>query len=164
MARPDLDDDFDEDAFVEEFGGDEPAEQPWHNSTRAVIGASAAGIAVIGVLVAAVMFVSGGNEQDTQVDFVDPSFSETANESASSATTTTQTITSTPQVSTTEINGPPPPPTTPGSSDTSATSSGNEIPSPPTFTRPRQRETDENGNPTTRNRPRLNVTRTLGPG
>ncbi len=35
---------------------------PWHNSTLAVVGASAAGIAVIGVLVGAVMFMSGGDE------------------------------------------------------------------------------------------------------
>ena len=59
VASPDLDDEFDEDEFVDEFGGDEPSE-PWHNSTRAVVGASAAGVAVIGVLVAAVMYVTGG--------------------------------------------------------------------------------------------------------
>ena len=103
VAGPDLEDGFDEDEFVDEFGGDEPSE-PWHNSTRAVVGASAAGVAVIGVLVAAVMYVSGGDEPDAPVTFVDPSFSETA--AASSATTTTPTITSTPKVSTTEINAP----------------------------------------------------------
>ena len=107
MTRTDLDDEFDKDEFVDEFGGDEPSE-PWHNSTRAVVGASVAGVAVIGVLVAAVMFMSGGDEPtDAPLNFVDPSFSETASESASSATTTTATITSTPKVSTTEINGPP---------------------------------------------------------
>ena len=58
VARQELDDEFDEDQFVDEFGGDEPS-QPWHNSTRAVVGVSAAGIAVIGVLVASVMFVTG---------------------------------------------------------------------------------------------------------
>jgi hypothetical protein len=162
VARPDLDDGFDEAEFVDEFGGDEPSE-PWHNSTRAVVGASAAGIAVIGVLVGAVMFASGGDEpSDAPLNFVDPSFSETAAESASSATTTTPTITSTPKVSTTEINGPPAPPPTPGSSDT--TSGGSESSSSAPFTRPRQRENDENpGGPTSR-RPRFNITRTLGPG
>ncbi len=159
VAGADLDDGFDEDEFVDEFGGDEPSE-PWHNSTRAVVGASAAGVAVIGVLAAAVMFVSGGqDEPGGPTDFVEPSFSATAAESASSATTTTPTITSTPQVSTTEINGPPGPPTTSGSSDTS----GSESSSAP-FTRPRQRQQDDNpGGPTSR-RPRFNITRTLGPG
>ncbi len=161
VTGPDVDGEFGEDEFVDEFGGEEPAE-PWHNSPRAVIGASAAGIAVIGVLVAAVMFVSGGDEPSgTPVDFVDPSFTETA-ESATSATTTTPTITSTPKVSTTEINGPPGPPTTSGSSET--TSSGSSESSSPAYTRPRQREDDDNpGGPTSR-RPRFNITRTLGPG
>lgn len=162
MARPDLQDDFDEDAFVDEFGGDGPGEEPWHNSTKAVVGASVAGLAVIGVLVAAVMFVSGGDEPTgPSMNFVEPSFSDAA---SASATTTTATITSTPMVSTTEINGPPPSPTTSGSSDTT-TSSGNEIGGPaPTFTRPRQRQNDdEPGGPTSR-RPRFNITRTLGPG
>ena len=161
MTRTDLDDEFDKDEFVDEFGGDEPSE-PWHNSTRAVVGASVAGVAVIGVLVAAVMFMSGGDEPtDAPLNFVDPSFSETASESAASATTTTATITSTPKVSTTEINGPPGPPTTSGSSSTS--SSGSESSSAP-VTRPRQRENDDNpGGPTSR-RPRFNITRTLGPG
>lgn len=160
VAGADLDDGFDEDEFVDESGGDGPSE-PWHNSTRAVVGASAAGVAVIGVLAAAVMFVSGGqDEPGGPTDFVEPSFSATAAESASSATTTTPTITSTPQVSTTEINGPPgPTPTTSGSSDTS----GSESSSAP-FTRPRQRQQDDNpGGPTSR-RPRFNITRTLGPG
>jgi hypothetical protein len=165
VAGPEVDDGFDEAEFVDEFGTDEPA-APWHNSPRAVIGASAAGIAVIGVLVAAVMFVSGGDEPAEPATFTDPSFSETA--ASTPATTTTATITSTPPLSTTEINGPPSPsPTTSGSSDTTTTSSGNEISSSavPTFTRPRQHETEENpGGPTSRTRPRLNVTRTLGPG
>jgi hypothetical protein len=165
VTGPDLDDEFDGADFVDEFGGDEPPEQPWHNSTGAVVGASAAGIAVIGVLVAAVMFVSGGDEPaDAPVNFVDPSFSETA--AASSATTTTPTITSTPQVSTTEINAPTGPSTTSGTSDTSGSSSSSESSGAPTFTRqPRPRQDgDDSGGPTSRTRPRLNVTRTLGPG
>lgn len=165
MTGTDLDDDFDKGEFVDEFGGDQPSE-PWHNSTRAVVGASAAGVAVIGLLVAAVMFMSGGDEPtDAPLNFVDPSFTETASEAASSATTTTQTITTTPQISTTEINAPPTPPTTSGTSDTSSSgsSSGSES-SSARQTRPRQRENDEdNGGPTSR-RPRFNITRTLGPG
>jgi hypothetical protein len=165
VARPDLDGEFDEDELVDESGGEEPS-QPWHNSPKAVIGASAAGIAVIGVLVAAVMFVSGGdNPTDAPMNFVDPSFSETA--AASSATTTTPTITSTPKLSTTEINAPTGPSTTSSSSDTSSSSSSSssESAGPPTFTRPPPRQDGGNsGGPTSRTRPRLNVTRTLGPG
>ena len=161
VTGPALDDESDEAELDDEFGGDEPSELPWHNSTRAVVGASAAGIAVIGVLVAAVVFMSGGQESQSPADFVDPSFSETA--AASSATTTTATITSTPKLSTTEINGPPPPPTTSGSSDTSTT--GSESSSTPTFTRPpHTREADEGADGPTSRRPRFNITRTLGPG
>jgi hypothetical protein len=161
VTGPEVDDEFDEDEFVDEFGDDEPS-QPWHNSTRAVVGASAAGIAVIGVLVAAVMFLSGGDEPNAPTEFVDPSFSATASDTPASVTTTTPTITSTTPISTTEINGPPGPPTTSGSSDTS--SSGSESSSSAPSTRPRQRATDENpGGPTSR-KPRFNITRTLGPG
>jgi hypothetical protein len=163
VAGPDLEDESDEAEFDDEFGGDEPSEEPWHNSTGAVVGASAAGIAVIGVLVAAVMFMTGGDESQSPADFVDPSFSETAAGSATSATTTTPTITSTAKISTTEINGPPPPPTTSGSSDTST--SGSESSSSPAFTRPpRTREADEGADGPTSRRPRFNITRTLGPG
>ncbi len=160
MTRPDLHDEFDEDD-LDEFGGDEDRQPPWHNSTRAVVGASAAGVAVIGVLVAAVMYMTGREEPAAPVDFVDPSFTATA--SRTSTTATTETITSTAPLSTTEINGPPAPSTTTGSSDTSTSSSeSSSNPSTP-YTRPRQRETDERpGDPTSR-RPRFNVTRTLAP-
>jgi hypothetical protein len=163
VTGPDLDDASGEAEFDDEFGGDKPSEEPWHNSTRAVVGASAAGVAVLAVLVAAVMFMTGGDESQSPADFVDPSFTETAAGSASSATTTTPTITSTPKISTTEINGPPPPPTNPGSSDTST--SGSETSSSPAVIRPpRQREADADQDGPTSRRPRFNITRTLGPG
>ena len=165
VAGPALDDESDEAEFDDEFGGDEPSELPWHNSTRAVVGASAAGVAVIGVLVAAVVFMTGGQGSQSPPNFVDPSFSETAAESASSATTTTPTITSTPKVSTTEINGPPPPPTTSGSSDTSTSGSETSSSSPdvhPAAAHARGRR--EARTARRRRRPRFNITRTLGPG
>jgi hypothetical protein len=162
VASPDLDDEFDKDEFVDEFGGDEPAE-PWHNSTRAVVGASAAGLAVVGVLAAAVMYMAGGEEPtDPPRNVIDPSFSETTSASASAATTTTQTITSTPIVSTTEINGPPTPPTSNSGTSSSPTS---QTSSSETSTSPSQRTRGgESPAQTSRSRPRLNVTRTLGPG
>jgi hypothetical protein len=156
VRGPDLHGEFDEDEFVDEFGGDEPS-QPWHNSTPAVLGASAAGIALIGILIAAVTFVSGRDEPSGPVDFVDPSFSATA--SQTSTTTTTATITSTAPLSTTEINGPLAPSTTGSSGTSSSDSSSASTP----FTRPSQREPDENtGGPTSRH-PRFNITRTLPP-
>ena len=169
VASPDLDDEFGEDEFVEEFGGDEPSE-PWHNSTRALLGASAVGVVVIAVLVAAVMYVSGGDEPtDAPLNFVDPSFSATASESAP-ATTTTQTVTSTPKISTTEINGPPGPSTTSSVDlrfrdlrliEQRIDGASSSSPPPPPSQRTREGEAPAQ---TSRSRPRLNVTRTLGPG
>lgn len=166
VTGPDVDNEFDDVEFVDEFGGDAPS-APWHNSTRAVIGASVAGVAVIGVLAAAVVYVTGQDDGGAPVNFVDPSFSATA--SPTPATTTTATITSTAPLSTTEINAPlTTPSTTSGSSETSSSgaetsSSGTENSIPPPPPRPRQRENEESpGGPTSR-RPRFNVTRTLQP-
>jgi hypothetical protein len=155
VTGPDLDDEFDEDEFVDEFGGDEPAE-PWHNSTRAVVGASIAGVAVIAVIVAAIMHLTRQDDStNAPQDFVDPSFSATA--STSTTPTTTETITSTTRLSTTEINGPPAPSTTSNSSGTSTSSSES---STPTL---RTRENNQGG-PTSRDRrPRFNITRTFAP-
>ena len=160
VTGPDLDDEFDEAEFVDESGGDAPS-APWHNSTRAVVGASAAGIAVIGVLAAAVVYMTGQGRGEHPVDFVDPSFSATA--FATPATTTTATITSTAPLSTTEINGPlTRPSTTSGSSETSS-SSGTENGIHHHRRRVRARgRTRSPGGPTSR-RPRFNVTRTLQP-
>jgi hypothetical protein len=160
VARPDLDDEFDEDEFVDEFGGDERP-QPWHNSTGAVIGASALGIVVIGVLIAAIMFMTRHDDTpQAPAEFVDPTFSATAAETTS--TTTTETITSTARVSTTEINGPPGPSTTSDTSSTSgsSTTSSGESPPPATI---HTRETEPSPGAPTSRRPRFNVTRTLPP-
>ena len=152
MFVNDGDDEFDEDEFVDEFGGDQPSE-PWHNSTRAVLGASAVGVAVIAGLVAAVMFVTGEDEPaDVPLNFVDPSFSATASRTPTSTPTTTATITSTAPLSTTEFNTPT---TTSNSSSTSSSESSSA---------PRQREDDDGPiTRTPRRMPRTNVTRTLLP-
>lgn len=160
VARPDLDD-------VDEFDeyDDEPP-QPWHNSTGAVLGASAIGLAVIVALVGAVVYVTKQDPPVAPIEFVEPTFSEPGS-AAPSTPTTTPTITSTAPISTTEIN-PPLTPTTPGSetsgtetsdTETSDADTGAESPS-----RTRQRRDDDDGpTRTTRNRPRTNVTRTLLP-
>src|SRR5258707_15387231 len=82
-------------------------QSPWYNRTPAVIGASVAGLAVIGILIAAVTFVSRQfNEPDqAPLNFVEPSFSATATHSPSTPTTTA-TITSTSPPVTTDIDAP----------------------------------------------------------
>jgi hypothetical protein len=159
VARPDLDGEFDEDEFVEEFGKDEPS-APWHNSTPAVIGASLLGIAIIGVLIAGAMYLTRqDNTPSAPAEFVDPTFSSIASETTS---TTTETITSTAPLSTTEINGPSSTTTGSDTSGSSTTSSSGESPPPATIhTREPQQEVTP-GAPTSR-RPRFNVTRTLPP-
>lgn len=152
VARPDLDDDF-EDEVV-----DEPV-QPWHNSTGAVLGASAIGVAVIAALVGAVLYVTGQQSSQTPIDFVEPSFSATA---SPTTPTTTSTITSTTPLSTTEIN-PPLVPTTSGPSETSGSETSSSESSASTPRPPRQREDDEATTTRTTRRPRTNVTRTLLP-
>src|SRR5262249_17812637 len=130
VAGPDLDDEFDEDEFVDEFVGADEKSAPWHNSTAAVVGASVLGIAVIGILIAAAMYVTRQDDlPKAPQEFVDPSFSSIASETTS--TTTTETITSTARLSTTEINGPPSPSTTSDTSGSSTTSSSGESPPPP---------------------------------
>ena len=69
VARPDLDD-------VDEYDDEPP--QPWHNSTGAVLGASAIGLAVIAVLVGAVVYVTKQDAPAAPVEFVEPTFSEPA--------------------------------------------------------------------------------------
>jgi cytoskeletal protein RodZ len=137
-----------------------PSPAPWYNRTPAVIGASVAGLAVIGILIAAVTFVSGQFNEPEQapLNFVEPSFSATATRS-SSTPTTTATITSTSPPVTTDIDAPTS--TTSSSSDTSSstdTSTRTAWTKPP----PGWRE-DESAPSTTRRGPRTNVTRTLYP-
>jgi hypothetical protein len=130
---------------------------PWYNRTPNVIGASVAGLAVIGILIAAVTFVAGQFNEPTQapLNFVEPSFSATA--TGSSTPTTTQTITSTSPPVTTDIDAPSA--TTSSSSDTSSSSE------PSTSTRvTNSRPSNDGSTPsTTRRGPRTNVTRTLYP-
>jgi hypothetical protein len=145
---------------ADEFDGDEPS-QPWHNSTRAVLGASAAGAVVVAVLVASLVYVTGADEPaDAPLNFVEPSFSATASRTPTSATTTTATITSTAPVSTTEINTPPGPSTTSDSSSTSPSTSPSSSESPSVSRPP---EDDDGPTIRTPRRPRTNVTRTLLP-
>jgi hypothetical protein len=131
-----------------------PTPAPWYNRTPTVIGASLAGLAAIGILIAAVTFVLRQFDEPAQapLNFVEPSFSATATGS-SSAPTTTATITSTSPPVTSDINEPT---STPSPSDTSSSDTSTRI----TQSRP------SNGGSapsTTRRGPRTNVTRTLYP-
>jgi cytoskeletal protein RodZ len=132
--------------------------EQWYDRTPAVIGASVAGLAVIGILIAAVTFVSGQFNEPEQapLNFVDPSFSETTARSLSTPTTTA-TITSTSPPITTDINGPS---STTSSSDTS---SSTDTSTRTAWTRPYTPPSGDEPTPSTRRGPRTNVTRTLYP-
>jgi cytoskeletal protein RodZ len=152
MAGQDPDDHDDEQS---------PASAPWYNRTPAVIGASVAGLAAIGILIAAVTFVSRQSNEPEQApqNYVEPSFSATTTGS-SSTPTTTATITSTSPPVTTDIDGPS---STTSSSDTSSSSS-TDTPTRTAWTKPYTPPSgDESAPTTTRRGPRTNVTRTLYP-
>jgi hypothetical protein len=131
---------------------------PWYNRTPNVIGASVAGLAVIGILIAAVIFATGQVNEPTQAPlyYVEPSFSATATRS-SSTPTTTATITSTSPPVTTDINGPTPT----SSSDTSSSSEPST--SDTAWTSPPPGWSQDESPSATRRGPRTNVTRTLYP-
>jgi hypothetical protein len=142
--------------------GQDSSPTPWYNRTPNVIGASVAGIAVVGVLIAALTFVARQFNDSPQapLNYVEPTFSATA--PRSSTPTTTATITSTSPPVTSDINGPSPTTTptsseTPSSSDTPSTTRTAWTAPPPGW------DQDESAPSTTRRGPRTNVTRTLYP-
>ncbi|WP_454231841.1 hypothetical protein [Mycolicibacterium fortuitum] len=72
----------------------QPPEAPWHHSTPAVAGASAAALAVIGLVVwVAVSLTGSGGPEDAPIDFVPPTYTST---SKTTKSTTTRTTTSPP--------------------------------------------------------------------
>jgi cytoskeletal protein RodZ len=131
---------------------DDPDGRPWHERTSTVVGASVAGLAVIGILFLLISYIArdvNAPDQAPQYYLDEPSASSRT--SSTSATTTTETVTSTSPPVTTDINGDE---TTTSSSDTTTTI-------PPTTRR--TTTTDDGGASTSRSRPRLNETRTLYP-
>jgi hypothetical protein len=143
----------------DDYDDQESSVTPWYNRTPNVIGASLVGIAVIGILIAAVTYVARQFNEPEQapLNYVDPTFSATA--SQSSTPTTTATITSTSPPVTTDINGP---------SSTTSSSDTSTIDTPSTthtaWTQPYTPPSGEESEPsTTRRGPRTNVTRTLYP-
>jgi hypothetical protein len=139
------------------------APTPWYNRTGAVVGASVAGLAVIGILVAAGIFVTRqfSEPERAPLDFVEPSFSVTS--AGSSTPTTTATITSTSPPVTTDIDAPTSSPTS--SSDTSGSTTPSSESSSRSAPRTTSEQDDDGGSTTrtTRRGPRTNVTRTLYP-
>jgi cytoskeletal protein RodZ len=130
--------------------------QPWHNRTPAVIGASVVALAVIGLLIVVATAVSRQFSEPEQapLNFVEPTYSATATQSADTPTTT-QTITSTSPPETTDIDGPPTPST--------STTSGSETSSDEPTTRRSEDDNEDRPSRTTRRGPRTNVTRTFNP-
>jgi hypothetical protein len=138
-------------AREDDYDDDASYEQPWHNRTPAVIGASLLGIVVIGLVVLLGSFVARefNTPERAPLNFVEPSFSAT-HSAASTTATTTQTITSTSPPVTTDLSA-----TTPTStSDTTSTET--------TSRRDREDGGDDRSS-TTRRGPRTNVTRTVVP-
>lgn len=143
----------------------QPPEAPWHHSTPAVAGASAAALAVIGLVVwVAVSLTGSGGPEDAPIDFVPPTYTST---SKTTKSTTTRTTTNRLPM-TTEFGGPSDTSST-SSSETSETSTSETSPTSTTTTTTTT-TTTESGNPgygeyptTTYHRPRTNVTRTLYP-
>jgi hypothetical protein len=129
--------------------------QPWHNRTPALLGVSVLALAVIGLLIVVATAVAGqfGEPEEAPLDFVEPTYSATATQSAPTPTTT-QTITSTRPPETTDINGPP--------TSSSSTTSSSESSTDDTTAR-RDSENDDRPSRTTRRGPRTNVTRTFNP-
>jgi cytoskeletal protein RodZ len=137
-------------------GDDDPQGPPWHERTSTVVGASIAGLLVIGLLFLLGSYIARSfNEPDQAPQYyLDVPGSTSSRSYSTSATTTTETVTSTSPPVTTDING-----------DETTTSSSTDTTSGPTYppTTRRTRTTDDNGESTSRNRPRLNETRTLYP-
>lgn len=139
----------------------QPPEAPWHHSTPAVAGASAAALAVIGlVLWAAISLTSSSGPEDAPIDFVPPTYTSTSMKTTKSTTTRT---TSSSLPVTTEFG-------LPGESETTTTTSDTSETSPTSTTTTTTTTTTESSSAgygeyptTTRHRPRTNVTRTLYP-
>lgn len=145
----------------EHSGRQVDASTPWHHSTGKVLAASIAGLAAIGLIVTGVMFAArSGDSPQAPANFVDPSFSSMTSRSGSATASTTTTTRISPPL-TTDLDLPPEsaPPPPPPASETSTTRGRS---------RTQEEESEESGEEssprtTTRNRPRLNETRTLYP-
>ncbi len=136
---------------------DEPA---WHERTSTVVGASVGAIAAIGLLWLVISYVAGGSDDPPPASqyYLEPSASGSSS-AAAKTTTGTATITSTSPPVTTDIN--PGDTSTTSGTDTSSTSTTPFDPS--NLPRTRNSTTYNNGDTSTRRRPRLNETRTLYP-
>lgn len=147
----------------DEHSGEQPgAAAPWHNSTPKLLAASAAGIAAIGLAFTGVSVLArdAGEPPQAPATFVDPgTTARTRTTEATGAATTTLTTRINPP-ETTDIDLPPsslPPPPPETTSEDRPSTTGGEA-----------EDGDDGGGEestprTTRNRPRLNETRTLYP-
>lgn len=121
-----------------QWDDDDDDDIPWHNRTPEVVGASVAGILVVGIVIWLATFVANQATEPEQapLEFVDPTYSATA--TYTSTPTTTATITRTSPPVTSDIGTPATTTSSSGTSTTTATT-------------------------TSRSGPRTNVTRTLYP-
>lgn len=160
VARQDFDDLDDPEEF----------EQPWHNRTPAVVGASIVGLVLIGILVLTISYVARKFSEPEQapLHYVVPSYSATATRSATSpALTTTPTVASTSRPQTTDLEPGSTTATTTSETTSETTASediGGETETGTTYRRGGSDGDDsESTERTTRRTPRTNVTRTFNP-
>ena len=147
----------------------EPGETPWYRTTAATVAAGGIGAVLLLGLVLAVVRMSDEWSKPTTtvltttVPSAAPSSTRESQPFIITPSTTSDTFTTSVPVSTTEIPGPSGTPTT---SDTTSTQTTPTTPTsrelPTTF--PSQRRPSDSDQPTTRNRPRYNETRTYQPG
>ena len=130
-------------------GGFDDRQQAWHNRTPTVVGASLLALAVIGILVLAITYMSRqfGDPEQAPLNYVEPTYSATS--PTSGTATTTQTITSTSPPQTTDIGGPLDPVTTPSTTSSSETTPTTTS-EPPTV----EEDEDEESTPPRRRRRR----------
>jgi hypothetical protein len=144
--------------------GDRSDNEPaWHERTSTVVGASAAALAVIGLLWLLISYVVGGSDDPGYPSqyYPEPSGSGSITAFTTTGTTSsTEVITSTSPPVTTDID-PGNTTTTSSTSDTSTTSTTPFDPSNLPHTR--TSNSNDGGGTSTRQRPRLNETRTLYP-
>ncbi len=131
-------------------------EPAWHERTSTLLGASVAAVIVLGILFLGVSCVSRefNDPPPASQYFVEPSTSGSSGRPTSGDSTTPETITSTSPPVTTDINPGDPTSTTSGTETTTSDSSS--------FSRTPRPTRDDDGS-STRQRPRLNETRTLYP-
>lgn len=136
----------------------------WHERTSTVVGASIAALAVLALLWLVISYTTHAFNDPEPTSQYYPEPSGSAGSTSTTTNTSTETITSTSPPVTTDIDPGDTSSTSSGSS--SGTTSGTDTTTsfdPSNLPRTRRSTPNDDGDTTTRQRPRLNETRTLYP-